>query len=96
MLISVRASAFPNGVLEQVRFDPVRLLSQLRSRRDTGCCPRGGRSSARIHSRALRQVQDLLLLGIPVQLHVRVRRLFCTTPDCAKHTVVEHLPADSD
>ena len=87
------ANAFPDCVLEQVWFDPHQIRIQLRSRSANACCPSCGQPSTRVHSHAQRQVQDLPLLGIPVQLDVLVRRFVCDTAACAKRTFVEHLTA---
>ncbi len=93
MFFPALADAFPDCVIEHIHLDVARLLIQLRSRNSSACCPRCGQPSTRVHSRTLRQVQDLPLLGIPVQLRIQVRRFFCDTPDCSKHTFVEHLAA---
>ncbi len=85
------ANAFPDCILKQVRIDSDQLWIKLRSRCDGACCPKCGQLSTRVHSHTRRQVQDLPLLGIPVHLDVQVRRFFCDTPACAKHTFVEHL-----
>ncbi len=93
MFFPALADAFPDCVIEHVHFTPSRLRIQVRSRSGSACCPSCGAPSTRVHSHTQRQVQDLPLLGIPVHLHVQVRRFFCATPDCPKRTFVEHLAA---
>src|SRR5258708_33136180 len=60
---------------------------------DTAACPRCGTCSRRVHSRALRTLADLPCCGVPVQLSLRVRRLFCDASACLQRTVVERVPA---
>jgi transposase len=55
-------------------------------------CPVCGASSARVHSRYLRQVADLPWLEIAVGLQLQVRRFFCDQPTCPRVIFTERLP----
>lgn len=55
-------------------------------------CPLCHRSSARIHSRYVREVADLPWMGCAVRLELHVRRFFCLNPQCARQIFTERLP----
>jgi transposase len=56
-----------------------------------GSCPDCGTSSARVHSRYLRRLDDLPIGGRPVQLEVRARRFLCDASSCRRWTFAERL-----
>ena len=56
---------------------------------DYGVCPYCGHVSHRVHSRYVRVVQDLPVLGEQVILYLKVRKFFCPNDDCAKNTFAE-------
>jgi transposase len=55
-------------------------------------CPGCQRRSAHLHSRYTRQLADLPLGGLPVILHLQVRRFRCTNDHCPRQTFAEQLP----
>ena len=58
-----------------------------------GRCPYCGRISRRVHSRYVRTIQDLSILGRRVVLYLEVRKFFCDNEDCRKKTFAEQ-PGD--
>jgi transposase len=56
-------------------------------------CPLCQTCSQRIHSRYVRTVADLPWHGIPLRLHLRVRRFFCDEPTCSRRIFAERLPS---
>lgn len=58
-----------------------------------GKCPYCGRISRRVHSRYVRTIQDLSILGRRVVLYLEVRKCFCDNEDCRKKTFAEQ-PGD--
>ena len=58
-----------------------------------GRCPYCGRISHRVHSRYVRTIQDLSILGRRVVLYLEVRKFFCDNEDCRKKTFAEQ-PGD--
>jgi transposase len=55
-------------------------------------CPLCGQRSARVHSRYVRRVADLLWHGVPLRLDLHLRRFFCDQPMCARRIFAERLP----
>lgn len=55
-------------------------------------CPVCSRPSRRVHSHYRRTVADLPWSDRRTHLHLRVRRFFCTKPDCARRVFAERLP----
>ena len=55
-------------------------------------CPVCGRLSSRLHAWHERGPADLPVAGLRVVLRVRVRRLVCQAPDCARRTFREQVP----
>jgi transposase len=55
-------------------------------------CPVCGRPSARLHAWHERAPADLPVSGVRVVLRVRVRRLVCQSPHCARKTFREQVP----
>ena len=60
---------------------------------DESACPRCGQPSRRVHSRYRRQLVDAPIAGRPVQLRLRIRRLFCDNAACAARTFAEQPAA---
>lgn len=63
------------------------------SRAHTARCPLCRRRSARIHSRYRRTLVDLPWGGLPVVLHLCVRRFVCATPTCPRRIFAERFPS---
>jgi transposase len=55
-------------------------------------CPVCGMRSSRVHSRYTRTLADLPWQGVPVTLHLRVRRFFCDEVNCHRTIFAERLP----
>lgn len=55
-------------------------------------CPVCSCHSGRVHSRYERTVADLPLHGVPVTLHVGVRRFFCNNSCCERVIFAEQVP----
>ncbi len=64
-----------------------------RLRVDESVCPRCGQPSRRVHSRYRRRLVDAPIAGRPVQLRLRVRRLFCDNAGCVARTFAEQPAA---
>lgn len=60
-----------------------------RSKLDYGTCPYCCHSSHRAHSRYIRTIVDLSILGHPVVITLQVRKFFCDNPQCQKKTFAE-------
>jgi transposase len=58
----------------------------------TAVCPCCGRPSGRVHSRYERRLADAAVGGRRVVIRLRVRRLFCDDPGCARVTFAEQVP----
>jgi transposase len=58
----------------------------------TARCPVCGMRSSRVHSRYTRTLADLPWQGVPVTLHLRVRRFFCDKVNCHRAIFAERLP----
>jgi transposase len=58
----------------------------------TARCPVCGKRSSRIHSRYTRTLADLPWQGVPVTVHLRVRRFFCDEGACDRAIFAERLP----
>jgi transposase len=54
-------------------------------------CPVCGHRSGRVHSRYERTVADLPWHGVPVTLHIRVRRFACNNSSCERAIFAERL-----
>lgn len=54
-------------------------------------CPLCHGRSARMHSRYVRWVADLLCIGCAVRLELHVRRFFCSNPACERQIFTERL-----
>lgn len=54
-----------------------------------GFCPYCGAKSYKVHSRYIRHVYDLPILGKSSVLHLRMRKFFCMNPECKYRTFAE-------
>ena len=68
----------------------LRLYARTRLRRVA--CPECGRRSSRVHSRYERRLADAAVAGEPVEIRLRVRRLFCSATRCPVRTFAEQVP----
>ena len=58
-----------------------------------GKCPYCGRISHRVHSKYMRTIADLSMLGRPVIMKFEARKFFCDNQDCRRKTFAEQ-PGD--
>lgn len=58
-----------------------------------GICPYCGTRSSRVHSRYLRMVKDLSILGTGVTIHLLVRKFFCNG-ECCRHKTFAEQPGN--
>jgi len=81
--------------LKSTMFDTTnrRLTFTLTSLQDTLPCPLCRTPATRIHSRYTRTIADLPWADVRVQLHLQVRKGFCSTSDCPRAIFTERLPA---
>jgi transposase len=68
----------------------IHLVVQRRAR--TCRCPDCQRWSAHLHSRYTRHLADLPISGVPVVVHLQVRRFRCSNPHCPRATFAEQVP----
>lgn len=62
------------------------------STQPTDACPLCAQPSGAVHSRYVRRLADLPWAGIPVVIHLEVRKLFCRNPACPRRIFSERLP----
>lgn len=55
-------------------------------------CPVCGNRSRRVHSRYTRKLADLPWQGVPVTVHLHVRRFFCDRAACERKIFAERVP----
>lgn len=77
--------------LVDVRADKNAITLAARTVSRTALCPLCGKRSARVHSRYARTLADLPWQGIPVTVHLRVRRFFCDHRACNRAIFAERL-----
>src|SRR5215213_620572 len=58
----------------------------------TARCPVCGKQSGRVHSRSRRTLADLPWQGVPVTVHLHVRRFFCDEAACERAIFAERVP----
>ncbi|WP_408904184.1 ISL3 family transposase [Rhodovastum atsumiense] len=80
-------------MVERVVPSPDRITIVTTPRAPTAACPTCGQTSARVHARYQRRLQDLPWQGHPAVLLVRVRRFRCANPICTRQTFAEPLGA---
>lgn len=62
------------------------------SRQPTAACPVCAQPPAAVHSHYVRRLADLPWAGIPVVIHLAVRKLFCRNTACPRRIFAERLP----
>ena len=60
---------------------------------EEGICPYCGYKSSKVHSRYVRVIHDLSILGHSVKIYLEVRKFFCYNHQCEKKTFAEQ-PGD--
>jgi transposase len=78
--------------LTTISTDDTRITLDLTATRIAVACPSCTVESSRIHSLYQRSVADLPWAGVPIQLHLNVRRFVCPHPACPRRTFSEPLP----
>ena len=78
-------------VAERIAEVATMIIVTARSAAPSGCCPRCGTASSRVHSRYTRRITDLPCSGRRVQLHVTVRRFICTASHCHQKIFAERF-----
>lgn len=56
---------------------------------DYGICPYCGCVSRKVHSKYIRHPNDMPVIGLPLRLHLEMRKFFCGNPDCQHKTFAE-------
>jgi len=71
---------------------PTKLIIHAAATRREICCPDCRQPSVSKHSSYIRKVQDVPVGSQMVELHIRTRRFYCSSPDCSRCTFAEqHL-----
>ena len=80
--------------LEVVQFhaDTSAICLTLQATQPHAACPMCAQHSTRCHGRYCRTVADRPWAGVPVRLHLRLRKFVCTTPSCPRAIFTERLP----
>jgi transposase len=81
----------PGLAVERVVPSPNQITIVTTPRAATAACPGCGQTSARVHARYQRRLQDLPWQGRQAMLLVRVRRFCCGNPICPRKTFAEPL-----
>src|SRR3954453_14916273 len=77
--------------LISVRTDANAITLAARTSSRVARCPVCAKQSLRVHSRYTRTLADLPWQGIPVTLHLHVRRFFCEEVNCDRAIFAERL-----
>ena len=77
--------------LRQATYDGGLIHLVAHGRRRGAICPECQRQSTHVHSHYTRQLTDLPIGGVPVLLHLIVRRFRCLNPHCSRRTFAEQL-----
>lgn len=82
---------FPNAELtiESTEFLDGIVNIYARGSLDYGICPYCGTKSMKVHSRYIRHISDLPVFGNTAILHLRMRKFFCSNPECKFCTFAE-------
>ncbi len=89
------SSFVPPGLAAESVLDAADQLSIIvTARTQSAACPTCGVEASRVHSRYIRQAQDLPCSGKYVRLRVFVRRFFCDARDCAAKIFAERFGED--
>jgi transposase len=91
MLASFLLPDVPGLLLDAILTDDRTIHVTMTSTQSTAACPVCAAASARIHSRYQRIVRDLPWASHSVQVHLHVRRFFCSNPSCARQIFAERL-----
>jgi len=92
-LVSLDLLNAPAGIrLDDSLLDDESLTVVLATTASSSTCPLCDFDSSRIHSRYTRRFADLPCFGRAVQLHVVVRRFFCSERQCPRRIFAERLP----
>ena len=75
-----------------IRADASGITLSAKTSARTARCPICRKRSGRIHSRYTRTLADLPWQGVPVTVHLRVRRFFCDKGTCHRAIFAERLP----
>jgi transposase len=78
--------------LISVRADANAITLAARTSSSVVRCPVCAKQSLRVHSRYTRTLADLPWQGVPVTLHLHVRRFFCDEVNCHRAIFAERLP----
>lgn len=78
--------------LIDVRADANVITLRAKTSAPTARYPACGKRSGRIHSRYTRTLTDLPWQGVPVSIHLNVRRFFCDESSCKQTIFAERLP----
>lgn len=76
-------------VVESVSIEESAIHIYLKSVNRSAVCPYCQQESNKVHSKYLRQIVDLPILGKTCALHVEVRKFFCKNKDCGYKTFSE-------
>lgn len=83
----------PDLRIEDVRREQDAVVLEVRAVAPQAQCPGCGHPTARVQSRYQRILADLPCQGLPVRLHMHVRRFWCEQPACPHAIFTERLPA---
>ena len=77
--------------LIEIRAEP-NIILFAKTSASTVRCPVCGKQSGRVHSRYTRTLADLPWQGVPVTVHLHVRRFFCDEAACERAIFAERVP----
>lgn len=75
--------------IKDVCHDGNAIILYSKSSKSSGTCPYCGNESHHVHSRYIRKINDLSILGKEVVLFFESRKFFCKNEDCHKTTFAE-------
>lgn len=75
--------------VESVSVESCEIHIYLKSHNQTAVCPYCQKENSKVHSRYVRRILDLPILGKKCILHVELRKLFCNNRDCGHKTFSE-------
>lgn len=79
--------------LVQLQAEPSAIALTLQPRQSQAPCPHCTHPSAQLHSCYSRTVADRPWAGVPVRLHLHVRKFVCANPTCPRAIFAERFPA---
>lgn len=82
--------------LERLEISQYHLTLFLNTTATRAQCPVCGCVSNRVHSHYTRTLADLPWHGVPVTLHLRIRRFFCEQTGCRRAIFAERIPEVAD